>query len=101
MVEFGKLLRELRKQKNLTQKQLADLIGVQNSVISFYELGDRMPSPEVIAKLARALHVSADYLMGIERTKSIDVSGLSEDDIHLVRQLVDNLRERNQNNKIN
>ena len=98
MVEFGKLLRELRRQKNLTQKQLADLVGVQNSVISFYELGDRMPSPEVIAKLACALHVSTDYLMGVEKTESIDVSGLCEEDIKLVRQLVDNLRQRNQSN---
>ena len=98
MVEFGKHLRELRKQKNLTQKQLADLVGIQNSVISFYELGDRMPSPEIIAKLASTLHVSADYLMGIEKAESIDVSGLSEEDIQAVRQLVDHLRKRNQNN---
>ena len=55
MVEFGEKLRRLRKQKNLTQKQLASLIGVQNSIISFYELGDRIPSPEIIIKLASVL----------------------------------------------
>lgn len=98
MVEFGKRLRELRKQKNLTQKQLAALLGLQNSVISFYELGDRMPSPEVIVKLASSLHVSADYLMGIEKQETIDVSDLSDDDIQLVRNLVDSLRLRSQNN---
>ena len=38
MVEFGTRLRQLRKEKNLTQKQLASLIGVQHAVISFYEL---------------------------------------------------------------
>ena len=97
MVEFGKRLRELRKQKNLTQKQLASLISVQNSVISFYELGDRMPSPEIIVKLAHALHVSADYLMGIEKSESVDMSGLSDEDIKLVEHLVDYLRKRNQN----
>ena len=62
MVEFGEKLRQLRKEKKLTQKELAALIGVKNSVISFYELGDRIPSPEVIRRLAIALHVSADYL---------------------------------------
>ena len=97
MVKFGERLRELRKQKGFTQKQLASLVGVQNSVISFYELGERMPSPEIIIKLASALHVSADYLMGIDKGNSIDVSGLQEEEIKIVRDLVDNLRKRNNN----
>lgn len=95
MVEFGERLRELRKQKNLTQKQLAAMIGVKNSIISFYEVGDRIPSPEVIVKLSAALQVSADYLLGIEKGESIDVSGLSESDKKLVRLLVDTLRGKN------
>ena len=85
MVEFGEKLRRLRTEKNLTQKQLAAMIGVKNSVISFYELGDRIPSPEVIKKLAAALHVSADYLLGIDRQPTLNVSGLSESDLSLVR----------------
>ncbi len=39
MVEFGDRLRKLRKERKLTQKELASLIGVKNSVISFYEVG--------------------------------------------------------------
>lgn len=96
MVEFGQKLRDLRKQKNLTQKQLAEQIGVQNSVISFYEVGDRTPSPDILRKLASVLHVSVDYLMGIEKHESIDVSGLDEDDKKLVRLMVDTLRQKNQ-----
>lgn len=96
MVEFGQKLRELRKQHNLTQKELASMIGVKNSIISFYEVGDRIPSPEIIRKLAETLHVSADYLMGIEKNESVDISGLSEHDKSLVRSLVYSLREKNQ-----
>lgn len=96
MVEFGAKLKQLRKEKNLTQKQLASLIGVQNSVISFYEVGERVPSPEIIIKLATALHVSSDYLLGIEKNESVDVSGLDEHDKMLVRSLVDTLRSKNQ-----
>lgn len=95
MVEFGKRLKELRLQKNLTQKQLGDMIGVKNSIISFYENGDRMPSPEVIRMLAYYLHVTSDYLMGIEKAPAVDVSGLTEKDVLLVRSLVDTLREKN------
>ena len=96
MVEFGNRLRELRKQKCLTQKQLASLIGVKNSIISFYEVGDRIPSPEIIIKLAAVLHVSSDYLLGIERNDTLDVSGLDEEDMSLIRALVDTLRRKNQ-----
>lgn len=94
MVEFGQKLRLLRKQNNLTQKQLAALIGVKNSVISFYEVGDRVPSPDVIKKLASSLHVTSDYLLGIEKEESVSIAGLSETDKHLVRALVDALREK-------
>ena len=97
MVEFGEKLRKLRTEKGLTQKQLASLIGVKNSVISFYELGDRIPSPEVIIKLASALHVSSDYLLGIEKKPSVDISGLNEEDIQLVHLLIDTLRKKNMN----
>ena len=94
MIEFGKKLKNLRLERKLTQKQLASLIGVKNSIISFYEIGDRVPSPEVIKKLALTLHVSSDYLLGIEQNKTVDVSGLNENDIALVSALVERLREQ-------
>ncbi len=98
MLKFSTRLRQLRKQKKLTQKQLASMIGVKNSIISFYEVGDRIPSPEVIIKLAAVLGVSADYLLGIEKNAAVDVSGLSEQDVQLVLSLVDTLRQKNENN---
>ena len=64
--DFGKRLRNLRLQSGLTQKQLAARIGVTTSVVSFYELRERTPSPEVLAKLADVFHVSTDYVFGAE-----------------------------------
>lgn len=95
MVEFGERLRQLRKERNLTQQQLAELIGVKNGVISFYELGDRIPSPAVLRKLALALHVTSDYLLGIERSAMVDVTGLDEQDRLVVQMVVGRLREKN------
>ena len=94
MVEFGSRLRKLRKERNLTQEQLASLIGVKNSVISFYEVGERLPSPDVLRKMALALHVSTDYLLGIERGESLDLGGLDEQDILAVRMIVSRLRDK-------
>lgn len=96
MVDFGERLRELRKQKKLTQKQLAALIGVKNSVISFYEMGEHTPSPEVIVRLAAALHTTTDYLLGLDRKETVDISDLDSGDIELVRSLVDTLRQKNE-----
>lgn len=96
MREFGNRLRTLRKQKNLTQKQLASQIGVKNSIISFYEMGDRLPSPEIIVKLAAIFHVSTDFLMGIDKKEVIDISELTDDDKMVIRLLIDSLKSKSQ-----
>ena len=94
--DFGIRLKELRLQAGLTQKQLADQIGVTKSVISFYELRERTPSPEVLVKLAAIFHVSGDYLLGIEKGKSIDITGLDIEDEKAVRLIVEQLRKKKQ-----
>ena len=93
-MDFGSILKELRKKNNLTQQQLADRIGVTKSVISFYELRERAPSPEVLIKLSYIFHVSTDYLLGIERVKTIDVSGLDDEDIKSVQAIIERLRNK-------
>lgn len=93
-MDFGTKLKELRKQSGLTQQQLAELIGVTKSVISFYELKERAPSPDILTKLSYIFHVSTDYLLGIERSRTIDVSGLCDEDIKAVQFIVDRLRRK-------
>lgn len=97
MVDFGSLLKDLRTKSGLTQKQLADRMGITKSVISYYELQERQPSPEVIIKLANVFHVSADYLLGIDTVekKSLDVSGLTDEDISVLQSMVILLRKKN------
>lgn len=91
-MDFGSRLKELRRQNGLTQQQLADRLGVTKSVVSFYELRERSPSPEVLAKMSYVFHVSTDYLLGIERGRTIDVSGLDEEDIKAVQHVVERLK---------
>jgi len=97
--DFGTRLKELRMQAGLTQKQLGERVGVTKSVISFYELRERTPSPEVLVKLAAIFHVSSDYLLGIEKGKQIDITGLDNEDEKVVRAMVERLREKNQYHK--
>lgn len=95
MVDFGCTLKRLRLQSGMTQKQLADKMGVTKAVISYYELQERYPSPEILIKLASIFHVSTDYLLGLERTNTVDLSELSDSDVLLVKQLVESLRQKN------
>lgn len=91
---MGEKLKSLRIEKNLTQKQVADRIGLAISAVSSYESGTRYPSYDVLVKLARIFHVSTDYLLGITNTRNIDVTGLNDNEIELVSQLVDMLRNK-------
>lgn len=95
-MNFGKVLKDLRLKAGLTQKQLAAQIGVTKSVVSFYELQERIPSPTILVKLSATFHVSTDFLLGIDNIERLDVSGLTEDDIKVVSLMIDALRRKNQ-----
>jgi len=60
---FAQRLRELRKQKNLSQTELAKLAGVHYNHIGRYERGASRPTADTLRRLADALGVSGDYLM--------------------------------------
>ena len=67
---FGERLTALRKARGLTQVELARKIGSSQRAISRYEtIADRAPAP-VLAKLALALGVSTDELLGVRSTAS-------------------------------
>ena len=94
MVDFGERLKKLRLQEKLTQQQLADRLGITKSVVSYYELQERYPSPEILIKLASIFHVSTDYLLGLEQGEALYLSGLDEEDIKIVKQLVAHLKQK-------
>ena len=95
-MDFGIKLKELRKQSGMTQKDLAERLGVSKSVISFYELQERCPSPETLMRIAAVFHVTTDYLLGIEKKKSIDISGIDDNDLKVIRAMIELLRRKNQ-----
>lgn len=63
---FGQKLRKLRERRDMTQAELGRAVGLQQAQIGHYEAGRREPSIENLRKLCLALHVSADYLLGLE-----------------------------------
>lgn len=95
LINFGNKLKKLRLQNHMTQQQLASLMGVTKSVVSYYELQERIPSPEILIKLSTIFHVSTDYLLGISSDNSINISGLNDDDIAVLSAMINLLRDKN------
>lgn len=57
-------IRELRKENNITMKQLGEHLGLGESTISQYETGKREPDLKTLLKISEYFHVSVDYLLG-------------------------------------
>lgn len=98
MVDFGERLRLLRKRANLSQEQLASRLSVTKSVVSSYETGMRMPSYSVLGKIARVFNVTTDYLLGIDNTETMDISGLTETQKDILSSIVSEFRKNSSKN---
>jgi len=74
--QIGARIAALRKKRRLTQKQLAEAIGISQYLVSNYETGRLHLSDEMIIRFAKALHSSADIILGIkdDQTRSNEPS---------------------------
>lgn len=66
MSVFSERLKELRKEQNLTQQELADKLGINRCNITNWECGNRETNFKMLIQLADMLNVSTDYLLGRE-----------------------------------
>ena len=69
-------LREIRKEKGITMKELGKIFGVSEVAISNYEMGKREPDIQTIVKFANYFDVSVDYLLGNTKTAAQKPSGV-------------------------
>ena len=100
MLPVGDKLRTLRNERNLSQDRLAKKVSVTRASIATYESGNRLPSLYVLVRLARALGVTTDYLLGVSSDKAsfLDVSGLTPKQIESLDLIIENYRECNGEN---
>lgn len=100
---FGKRLKQLRQEKNLTQDKLAKKIGVTGRHVGKYETGMSFPSFEALKKIAEVLGVPISYLLeeNVDDLASIpirdkellnafiEVDRMSDEDRNLIKSLID------------
>jgi transcriptional regulator with XRE-family HTH domain len=82
---FGKRLSQLRKEKGLTQEELAKALNMTRSSLSLYEIGKRDPDTDTLRKFADYFNVSVDYLLGQTdiRNPADEITDAVEDDPEL------------------
>ncbi|KXH90484.1 MULTISPECIES: helix-turn-helix transcriptional regulator [Bacillus] len=64
MKTFGNILRELRKEKKLTQRELAQTLKLSESTIGMYERNERQPDYATLNSIANYFEVTTDFLLG-------------------------------------
>lgn len=97
---FGDRLRELRKNKNVSQEEIGDFFGVAKQTISNWENNITEPTMETIKKMAEYFKVTTDYLLGFNQEDKDKISKLETvlkeygiDDLEKAMQILEILKE--------
>lgn len=91
-MNLGDKIIALRKQKSISQTDLAKAVNVSREIIGRYERGDALPSIEVAAKIADVLEVSLDYLAGNSKQAAVDKKTMKL--IHDIEDLEPSIKDK-------
>lgn len=80
---LGNRIASLRKKRGITQIQLAKTIGISQKLVSSYEVGRVTLSVEMLLRIAKALEVTADEILGLKKQES----GLPDLSLRLMKRM--------------
>lgn len=89
---FCKRLGNLRRAYSLTQKQLADKLGVTKQTVSNWENDNILPSIETLIRICEFFNVSTDYILGLDDKNYIEVSDLSLETVSHIQQIINDIK---------
>lgn len=75
-MEFSERLKDLRKQAELTQVDVAEKLGISQPAYASWERGVKRPTQENLVKIAQILNVSVDYLVGNSEEKADELDNI-------------------------
>lgn len=89
MAEFSEILKDLMAKRNMSQPDLADILGVSRVSISKYQNGKALPDYDGLLKIADLFNVTTDYLLGREHAEKhyVDPTKIDEDQEQFFNQL--------------
>ena len=79
-------IKRLREQNHLTQADRR--LHITRASVNAWEQGISVPSTSILIELADIFHVSTDYLLGIQRSATLDISQLTEEEILILQNLI-------------
>jgi len=91
---LGARMKSLREENGLTQKEIADFLGVTPKAVSFYELEQRSPSWDMVVKLAEKYNVTTDYLLGKSDSRNFESNSNEQpldDDLKKILEIYEGL----------
>ncbi len=91
-IKIGKFIAEVRKEKNLTQRQLADKLSISDKTISKWECGKGIPEASLMLPLCDALQITVNDLLTGEKVTEVDYQKKAEENMM-------NLMKENEENK--
>ena len=66
---LGTRMRQVRREADLTQKEIADMLGIKRNTYTHYEINASSPPVDTLRDFAKIMDVSTDYLLGLTDTK--------------------------------
>lgn len=98
--KIGSFIAELRREKNLTQAQLGELLGVTNKTVSRWECGNYMPDLAVIPLLAAELGITVNELIAGQRFAEEDYKRDADRQLLQTLRLVDEVRQAKEQRQV-
>ncbi len=87
-------IKELRILKNLSQVELGKALGVSKQSVSNWENNNIQPSIDILIHLAKFFSVSADYLLGLENERYLQITDLTETELQHIQFILNDLRQK-------
>lgn len=105
MADFANVLRLLRNEKNMSQQELADALGISKSAVNMYERGERQPNFETLELIADYFNIDIDYLLGrtnkttrviqsVTIAAHLDTGDLTESELEDVANYIEFIRSK-------
>ena len=93
MFMLSERLRCLREAEGMTQVELAKILSVSKQSVSNWENDNIQPSIDMLVKITNVFSVSADYLLGIDTRRYIEVTDLTEKEIAHIRLIIQDIKQ--------
>ena len=77
-IQIGRFIADCRKESNMTQRQIAEKLGITNRAVSKWETGKSMPDASLMLELCEALHISVNELLCGKRLNELEERKESE-----------------------